>query len=136
MPDNDTRNLRPALLALTGALGILCAQPAAATANPARVDMSQPHLQPPYPDGAQQDGEQGAVVMDVYVRSDGRPSKARVDRSSGFPDLDTAAVQGVLNWRFIPASENGETVSDWTKIQIVFQLPAPPPPPAGSTASH
>ena len=45
--------------------------------------------------------------------------------------LDNAAVESVLNWRFIPAMRNGDTVSDWAAVKIVYQLPRlPAQPPA------
>jgi protein TonB len=96
---------------------------ALAADTPAHVDSSYPNYQPPYPDGAQERGEQGVVMVDVYVRPNGRPKGARIAQSSGFYDLDTAAMQGVLNWRFVPATRDGEPVSDWTAVKIVYQLP-------------
>ena len=97
-----------------------------------RVDPAYQQYQPPYPPGAQTSGEQGAVVLEVLVRTNGRPMKARIAQSSGYSDLDTAAMQGVLNWRFIPATHDGETVTDWTTVRIVFNLPALVPAPAAT----
>ena len=94
------------------------------------VDMTQPRPQP-YPDSAQVNGEEGAVLVSVYVRPNGHPTKIRVERSSGFDDLDNAAVEGVLNWRFVPATRDGDTVSDWTKVNIIYQLPRPGAQPPG-----
>ena len=68
------------------------------------------------------------MLVDVYVHPNGRASKVKVSRSSGFEDLDNAAVEGVLNWRYLPAIRDGETVSDWTTVKIVFQLPQAPTP--------
>jgi protein TonB len=101
----------------------------ASDASP-RVDLSLPHPQPTYPDSAQASGEEGAVLVDVFVRPNGRAAKVRVSRTSGFEDLDTAAVQGVLNWRYIPAIRDGDTVSDWTTVKVVFQLPRAPAQPS------
>lgn len=97
----------------------------AETSSPPRVDPSYPHYQPPYPDAAQAKGEEGVVMVDVYVRPSGKPTRAKISQSSGFDDLDTAAMQGVLNWRFVPATEDGEIVSDWTTVKVVYQLPVP-----------
>lgn len=104
--------------------------------NPARVDMSRPHPQPPYPDTALANGEQGDVLVGVYVGSSGRIEKYRVAQSSGFDDLDDAALESVLNWRFIPASRDGSPVSDWTAVRIVFQLPQPPSPAGVAPATN
>jgi len=107
----------------------LCGGAALAAETLAHVDSSAPHAQPAYPDLAQESGEQGTVLVDVYVRSSGRPGKFRVAQSSGFGDLDNAALGSVLGWRFVPATRDGDTVSSWTTVKIVFQLPQPPPPP-------
>lgn len=96
-------------------------------ATAATVDNAFPHPQPPYPDSAQANGEQGVVKVDVYVRSNGRVTRAKISQSSGYADLDTAALQGVLNWRFIPGTANGEAVSDWTTVKVVYQLPTRAP---------
>jgi protein TonB len=92
------------------------------------VDLTQPHPQPAYPDSAQLNGEQGSVLVDVYVHPNGRAAKVKVSRSSGFEDLDNAAVEGVLNWRYVPAMRDGDTVSDWATVKIDFQLPQPAAP--------
>jgi protein TonB len=127
------RPIRATLFCAAAAVGALVASAACAADTPARVDMMQPHPQD-YPDSAQVSGEEGAVLVSVYVRPNGRAGKVRVDRSSGFDDLDTAAVQSVLNWRFVPATRDGDQISDWTAVKVVYQLPrlpqpATPPPP-------
>ena len=103
---------------------------------PARVDPSHPNPQPPYPVSAQLSGEQGTIMVDVLVRPSGKPGKARISLSSGYEDLDTAAVQGVLNWRFLPAVHGGDTVSDWTTVKIEYRLPALPPSPEAPATGH
>jgi TonB family protein len=100
-----------------------------------QVDLSVPHDQPPYPVSAQTGAEQGIVAVDVLVRPNGKPARIKVSQSSGFADLDNAAVQGVLNWRFVPATHSGDAVSDWTTVKIVYQLPTPTATPASMTAS-
>jgi protein TonB len=69
-------------------------------------------------------------MVDVYVKPSGRPTKAKISQSSGFADLDEAAIESVLNWRFVPAMRGDDTVSDWTTVKIVYQLPVLAPPPA------
>jgi protein TonB len=101
-------------------LGSVAAQ---AADTPAHVDSTQPNAQPIYPDSSRAAGEQGTVLIDVLVRSSGRASQFRVAQSSGFGDLDAAAVQTVLNWRYVPATRDGDTVSDWTTVKVVYQLP-------------
>jgi len=97
--------------------------PTASAANSApHVDVTQPHQQV-YPESAQAGGEQGTVLVQVYVHPNGKVAKYNIAQSSGFGDLDQAALQSVLNWRFVPAMRNGDPVSDWAVVKIVYQLP-------------
>ena len=119
--------VRRALICTAAAAGLMAAGTASAADAAPRVDLTQPHLQQ-YPESAQANGEEGTVMVAAYVRPDGRPSKIQVQQSSGYSDLDNAAVASVFNWRFIPAMHNGDTVSDWAAVKIVYQLPRPPLP--------
>jgi TonB family protein len=104
----------------------------------AKVDHNYPLAQPSYPDSAQLAGEQGDVMVGVYVSRSGRPRNARIVQSSGFRDLDEAAEEAAVNWRYIPATEDGDTVSSWTTVKLHFELPKPVPAsvPAPAPASH
>jgi protein TonB len=93
-----------------------------ALATPPRVDTTQ-NNQTIYPVEAQGAGEQGVVGLKVYVHTNGRTMRVKVTHSSGYADLDTAAVQTVMNWHFIPAMEGGEPTSQWMALQINYQLP-------------
>lgn len=101
---------------------------AACADSPPKIDRSYPTPQPAYPDSAQLNGEQGDVLVGVSVSASGKPRRLRIDKSSGFGDLDTAAAEAVAQWRFIPAIENGDTTSEWTTVKIHFELPQPVQP--------
>ncbi len=119
-----------ALALIAGGASTACAD------SPPRIDHSYPTPQPDYPDSAQVNGEQGDVMLDVFVNSAGRPRKFRVHQSSGFADLDNAAAEAVANWRFIPAMQGGDTASDWTTVKIHFELPHPQPAAAAPAPQH
>jgi protein TonB len=126
-------NLLPVLRSL-GFVGLVCCAAtsgsgvAVAADTAAHVDSTKPNAQPFYPDTARAAGEQGTVLLDVEVRPSGHPTKFRVAQSSGYGDLDTAAVQTVLNWRFVPATRDGDAVTDWTTVRVVYELPQPSAP--------
>jgi protein TonB len=109
------------------AVGFAASSAAAALNSPPRIDPSYPHQQPPYPDSAQANGEQGTITLDVYVRTNGKPARIKVAQSSGFEDLDNAAIEGVVNWRFVPALRDGDQVADWATVKIVYQPPTMAP---------
>ena len=111
-----------------GAITVAAAGVAFAADAPPRVDTSQPTAVI-YPTSSQRSGEEGTVVVRVYVASSGRPSRAAVARSSGFADLDNAAVETAMNWRYVPAIHDGDTASDWATVQVVYKLPESAPSP-------
>jgi protein TonB len=108
---------------------------AAAADSAAHVDYSVSNPQPPYPDSAQLNGEQGTIVINVHVRASGKPDKVAISQSSGYRDLDTAAEEGVLNWHYLPAMEGGDPASDWTTVKVVYQLPTLVPAPTPASAN-
>jgi periplasmic protein TonB len=81
-------------------------------------------LTPPiYPSVSRKLNEQGTVTLMIYVLPDGRVGDVRVDKSSGFPRLDEAAVQAARKgWRFRPAKQGGAAVASWGRYAVKFQL--------------
>lgn len=116
---------RPTWPACVGAaaMGVLFAGAAGAQNIPPRLDPAYPNFQPSYPDQAQVNGEEGSVLLDVHVAANGKVRTVRILRSSGFDDLDNAAVEGVMAWRYIPALRDGNESSEWTKVTITYRLP-------------
>jgi len=95
--------------------------------SPPHIDNAYPNYQPPYPASAQVNGEQGAVVLHVQINGSGHIRKAQIETSSGFDDLDNAALEGVMGWHFVPAIHDGEPETDWTSVKIVFTQPTAVP---------
>ena len=91
--------------------------------RPAQIDTSRPHDQV-YPRGAQVSGEQGDIYLKIYVHANGKADRITVAKSSGYSDLDNAAIESALNWHYVPATQNGDAVADWMMVHIVYQLPA------------
>lgn len=77
---------------------------------------------PIYPPVARRMGEQGRVVLHVRVRADGTPVEVTIDRSSGSPRLDQAAIEAVRHWRFIPARQGEAPVEASVLVPISFTL--------------
>jgi TonB family protein len=87
-----------------------------------KVDTSRP-TPVVYPVSAQSSGEEGTVVLKVYVLESGRPTRIGIGQSSGFQDLDTAAVQTAANWHYVPAVVDGSTADDWAQVRIDYRMP-------------
>lgn len=97
------------------------AAPAAATA--AKVDANYlDNPKPVYPPLSRKAGEQGKVVLRVYVEASGAASRVEVSGSSGFERLDRSAANAVSRWKFVPARQGSETVAAWVLVPIVFSL--------------
>jgi protein TonB len=121
--------IRGLLFGAAASFAVSATGTALAADTPPHVDVTQPHAQV-YPESAQANGEEGTVLVNVYVHPNGKVGKYNLAQSSGFGDLDNAALESVLNWRFVPATRDGDQVSDWTTVKIVYQLPRVPAQPS------
>ena len=77
---------------------------------------------PAYPHISKRLGEEGKVLLRVFVTADGSPEKIELRASSGFPRLDHAAQEAVARWRFVPAKRGEQAVTAWVVVPIVFSL--------------
>ena len=78
--------------------------------------------QPWYPPLARQRGEQGRVVVLVWIDARGVPGKLAVHASSGSPRLDRAALDAAAEALFKPFVEHGQPVPRWALVPIAFRL--------------
>ena len=58
----------------------------------------------------------------VWIGADGRPQKAELVRSSGFPRLDKASYDAVMSWRYVPGKRGGVPEAMWFNVPINFVL--------------
>lgn len=85
--------------------------------------LTNTHTTPPYPPMARRLGQQGTVVLAITVGADGTVSAAQIARSSGFPELDQAALEWVkAHWRYKPAMQGGVAVPSTTQAAVKFDL--------------
>lgn len=77
---------------------------------------------PSYPALSRRMGEEGKVVLRVYIGADGLPQKADIHQSSGYDRLDRQAQEAVLRWRFVPGKRNGVPEAMWNLVPINFVL--------------
>jgi TonB family protein len=66
-----------------------------------------------YPPALLEQGIEGRVLLRLYVDAQGKlvDDSTRIAESSGYPALDSAAVQGAASLRFSPALRRGRPVS-------------------------
>jgi protein TonB len=78
---------------------------------------------PQYPVASRRLREEGTVRLKVLVNAGGTADQVLVERSSGFPNLDTAAADVVRKrWRFVPAKQGERAISAWVAIPMQFSL--------------
>lgn len=82
-----------------------------------------PDRSPPvYPVWSKRMREQGEVVLQVFLDTSGKVVRTEINRTSGSPRLDEAALQAVQRWRCRPATKDGQPVSAVALQSINFVI--------------
>jgi len=96
-----------------------------AAVTPAALNIKPPVLlfkkEPGYSDAARRAKYQGTVVLDVEIDASGAVSSVRTQRSLGL-GLDESATEAVKQWRFRPATQDGNPVAVRTRVIVSFSL--------------
>lgn len=77
---------------------------------------------PHYPKRAQRHQQQGTVLLDVRVKTDGKPKAVMIAKSSGYRSLDQAALKAVRRWEFIPARRGSRPIEANVEVPITFKI--------------
>ncbi len=77
--------------------------------------------EPVYTDEARIARQEGSVLLDVEIDSEGRVGNFRVVRQLGL-GLDEMAVEAVKQWRFRPARLRGRRAPSRARLEIAFRL--------------
>ena len=99
--------------------------PAAAAAVVQQPSSNADYLQnpkPAYPSLSARLGETGRTVYKVWIGVDGKPQRAELVSSSGFPRLDKAAYDTVMAWRYVPGMRNGVAETMAVNVPIHWEL--------------
>ena len=77
---------------------------------------------PVYPRLSRRMGEQGKTLLLVQVSAEGKALKIDIQKSSGSPRLDQAAIEAVRLWRFVPARLGEAKIAASVIVPIIFSL--------------
>ena len=77
---------------------------------------------PQYPKSSQRNEETGVVTLSFLFGVDGKVADSKIVKSSGFRDLDKAAVTGISRCTFKPATVDGKPEQGWQQMQYVWSL--------------
>jgi protein TonB len=99
-----------------------------ASVDPAQVrvggDIKEPKkikdVKPVYPEAAKAAGVQGIVIIEIIIGTDGSVNEAKVLRP--VPELDRAAIDAVMQWKYTPTLLNGEPVKVIMTVTVTFTL--------------
>jgi protein TonB len=88
-----------------------------------RIDPRSPLAQPDYPSSEIRKGNEGRVLIRLRIGRTGQVLAAEVVRSSGFPQLDRAALRTALReWRFLPARQGEAAIEGEFQTWVRFSL--------------
>lgn len=89
----------------------------------ARFDADYLNNPPPvYPVLSRRRGEQGKVLLLVQVSAQGTAERVEIHAGSGHARLDSAALEAVKRWRFVPARRGDAAVAASVVVPVVFRL--------------
>jgi periplasmic protein TonB len=77
---------------------------------------------PEYPKSALRNGDTGTVSLALLIDTNGRVTNHRIQQSSGFRELDRAAIAALSMCKFKPATTNGVAEPAWGQIAYVWRL--------------
>lgn len=79
-------------------------------------------IRPEYPRLSRLRGEQGDVIVEIVVNERGTVDEVTVVASSGYSELDAAAVKAAKAAKFNPARADGAAVRSTARLTLNFQL--------------
>jgi protein TonB len=75
-----------------------------------------------YPKTSLVNEEQGAVSMSFLVSAEGHVIDSKVEKTSGYKNLDKAALKAITACKFKPGMKDGAVAQTWTKVDYVWSL--------------
>jgi TonB family protein len=90
-----------------------------------------------YPQDLYDQKVQGNVTLHIFIDTAGaiRPESTFVLKSSGYPALDSAAVSGSADLKFVPAKLKGEPLAIPILFPVHFRHPQGAPMPSDSAGA-
>jgi protein TonB len=85
------------------------------------LDASKKCKPPEYPQDAMGSGESGTVMLTFIVGVDGTVQHSEISQSSGYRDLDHAALRSMSTCKFTPGTIDGVPQAMPTKLRFSFQ---------------
>lgn len=78
--------------------------------------------QPTLSDDLRAEALDKTCVAEFTVRADGTPTNVKVSQSTGNDELDRIALETARQWRFKPATRDGQPIESRVRLHIQFQV--------------
>jgi protein TonB len=75
-----------------------------------------------YPKASLMNEEQGTTSMSFLVNADGTVADSKLEKTSGFKNLDKAALKSLAACKFKPGTKDGAPAQTWTKVDYSWKL--------------
>jgi periplasmic protein TonB len=85
------------------------------------LDPKEPCPRPDYPRASLANEEQGATTISLLVGVDGKVTDSRIDKSSGFKNLDKATLK-LAQCKFKPVLKDGKPDPTWISLEYDWKL--------------
>jgi TonB family protein len=67
-------------------------------------------------------GIEGSTTLLILVGASGQPKDIKVQQTSGYRDMDMAALNAAIHWRFTPELKNGVPVDGYVRVPVNFSV--------------
>ncbi|NGZ86014.1 energy transducer TonB [Duganella aceris] len=94
----------------------------AAFAGEVPASLDSKNCKAEYPKASLINEEQGDVSMAFLVAADGNVVESKVEKSSGYKNLDKAAIKALSACKFKPGTKDGSVAQTWTKVDYSWKL--------------
>ncbi len=78
--------------------------------------------QPSIPDDLRSEAMDSTFVAEFTVGADGTPTQVKVAQSTGNDELDRIALDAAKQWKFKPATRDGQPIESRVRLHIEFQV--------------
>ncbi|HZP81228.1 MAG TPA: TonB family protein [Chthonomonadaceae bacterium] len=78
--------------------------------------------QPTLPDDLRAETLDKTCVAEFIVGADGTPTNVKITQSTGNDELDRIALETARQWRFKPATRDGQPIESRVRLHIQFQV--------------
>jgi protein TonB len=77
---------------------------------------------PLYPQRSYELGQQGTVILLAQINHNGKPKSLKIEESSGYQLLDSAALAAVKQWEFEPIRIKERAIVSWVRVPVRFVI--------------